>query len=82
MSWNEFKHKKQRCHCGLEVVPTHMTRHATGLWHERYKDIIALRKRGLTYAEIARQIRSSRAYVRLMFKKVRLLDLNDGHFTD
>ena len=73
MAWLDSKHATRRCFCGVDITNTHLARHNAGIWHKMHKELIALRKRGLTYAEIARQIRSSRMYVRHMFRKAKLL---------
>lgn len=63
MSWHKEKHERRLCACGVRVCVSQQARHETSAWHrhaDTARDFVA---RGLTAAEIARQLGLTRVYV-------------------
>ena len=64
------KYRLIRCEeCGLPYTYPQRTRHLNGMWHKHRLKAIALRERGLSIAEIARQLGFTRAYISQKFAK-------------
>lgn len=61
--WDDKKHEKTRCACGVLIAACQRTRHDASRWHVAWERAAELRARGVTPAEIARQLRLTRAYV-------------------
>ena len=59
-----------RCQCGMWLSPAQLKRHKRGVWHAKFVRAQELRERGLTFAEIARQLGVTRAYVSQRFKLI------------
>lgn len=58
-----------QCRCGITLMRGQLARHRQGAWHGQSEKLKELRARGLSYAEIARQIGFTRSYICIMFKK-------------
>jgi DNA-binding CsgD family transcriptional regulator len=69
-----MKKKKIRCVCGLPISPGQQARHELGRWHRAASEAHHLRSHGLSFADIARNLGLSRAYVS---QKFGLIDLAD-----
>lgn len=61
--WNNAKHEPQRCACGDWITRPHRPRHKVGWWHRHHLEVRRLLGRGLSCAEIGRQLGVGRAYV-------------------
>lgn len=62
--------KYKVCSCGMLVHSGHKDRHIRSWWHRNYAAARLYRKKGLSYAEIARQLNSTRAYVQKMMSRL------------
>ena len=65
--WDKAKHIFYLCSCGRRVKPAGRSKHEAGVWHRQYRDILSMQERGLSYAEIGRQVGVSRVYIGTMF---------------
>jgi hypothetical protein len=70
VSWSKELHAMKLCTCGMKVTVSHLPRHYKGLWHTRYLELNDLKKRGMSFAEIGRQMKVSRVYILHLFRKV------------
>jgi CRP-like cAMP-binding protein len=59
-----------QCECGKQVKRGYLRYHEESIWHQQYLTAISLRQRGLTFAEIGRQLGMTRAYVSQMFARL------------
>ena len=70
LMWNVEKHKPYKCSCGRWVITAGKIKHETGRWHKEHERFKELRAKGLTFAEIGRQLGVSRVFVREMFAEI------------
>lgn len=61
--WDDKKHARVRCRCGVLVSACQQKRHELSRWHREHATAVELRARGVSPAEIGRQLRLTRAYV-------------------
>jgi len=61
---------KTICECGMSISHGQKTRHRQGEWHRKRMKAIELRARGFSFAEIARQLGFTRAYVAQKFNQM------------
>lgn len=66
--WHENKHEKITCECGTIVAACQLDRHRRSRWHAKAAKAFELEKRGLSCAEIGRQLGESKAYVRVRLR--------------
>lgn len=57
------------CECGLTITAGQRTRHRQGAWHQKRAQAQELRSRGFSFAEIARQLGFTRAYISQKFNQ-------------
>jgi len=60
-----MKADKVKCRCGDMITPGNQDRHEKGWWHRNFEKCWELHDRGLTFAEIGRQLGATRVYVRV-----------------
>jgi hypothetical protein len=60
----------KKCRCGMWLSPAQLSRHKEGIWHGKASHAKELRGRGLSFAEIARQLGVTRAYISQRFRLV------------
>jgi AraC-like DNA-binding protein len=64
------KKKVVQCSCGLVIMAPYLKNHEKTMWHQMAPQALELKDRGLTFAEIARQLGVTRAYIQQRFKKL------------
>lgn len=59
-----------KCVCGHIITPAQKRSHERGKWHLFFKQMLFYRERGLSFAEIGREVGLSRARVASLFREV------------
>lgn len=63
MTWHPERHFGKRCECGLVISPGNRWRHERSVWHQRFREVDEMLARGLSQAEVGRQLGVTRMYV-------------------